>query len=341
MRPSHSLLLGLREDDHPQYFDQTRLDDYLTANPPVPAAHTHLEAEITDLQDYSLTGHTHAYLPLSGGQVDGAVTIDGATGPALKVRNADASGAQLRLVDDGDPNAVLLRNDGSTFYFLVTDTEDGIWNSLRPFYFSLSTGAVTIAEDATVSGTLNVNTIRGGSSLNLYGESNDSLRITSGETLEWWPSDTRRWYVDNTGNVTWINDATLRRNNGTVFMSAGASYTQLYDPAGTLKQWISTTAYYQNANTHYFRNTASTEIWKMSLASSIYRLDTGRSNTWVGMDSANNRWMMYIDNEIVLRLSKDAARFPQAYTDNVATGVANVSISSDGRLRRIVSPSAP
>lgn len=59
MRESHSLLLGLHEDDHPQYYDITRLAAYLTANPPTPGAHTHLEAEITDHAAYSVPGHTH------------------------------------------------------------------------------------------------------------------------------------------------------------------------------------------------------------------------------------------------------------------------------------------
>lgn len=41
---------------------------------------------------------------------------------------------------------VMLRNDGSDFYLLVTASGDkyGSWNSLRPFQFNLATGAVTI-----------------------------------------------------------------------------------------------------------------------------------------------------------------------------------------------------
>ena len=41
---------------------------------------------------------------------------------------------------------VIFRNDGGSFYFLLTDSGSaatGSWNSLRPFYFSLSTGVVT------------------------------------------------------------------------------------------------------------------------------------------------------------------------------------------------------
>jgi len=42
---------------------------------------------------------------------------------------------------------VILRNDNSNFYFLLTNSGSalsGTWNSLRPFYFSLSTGKCTV-----------------------------------------------------------------------------------------------------------------------------------------------------------------------------------------------------
>ena len=51
---------------------------------------------------------------------------------------------------------VILRNDGSQFYLLTTasgQSASGGWNSLRPFYFSLTTGRVTMANG------LDVNTI--------------------------------------------------------------------------------------------------------------------------------------------------------------------------------------
>lgn len=47
----------------------------------------------------------------------------------------------------------LLRSDGSDTYFLVTDSgsaESGLWNSLRPFKFSNSTGYVTMGNGASI-----------------------------------------------------------------------------------------------------------------------------------------------------------------------------------------------
>lgn len=54
MQPDHGLLLGKGDDDHPHYLNESRLDAYLTANPPTPDAHTHLEADVTDLGAYAL-----------------------------------------------------------------------------------------------------------------------------------------------------------------------------------------------------------------------------------------------------------------------------------------------
>lgn len=78
----HGVLLGLGDDDHPQYHNDARgdvryaplahthgegditdLGDYLTEAEAnllyALIAHTHVEGDITDLQNYSLVGHTH------------------------------------------------------------------------------------------------------------------------------------------------------------------------------------------------------------------------------------------------------------------------------------------
>ena len=47
----------------------------------------------------------------------------------------------------------ILRNDGNYTYFLATAADDqyGSWSDLRPFYFSNSTGAVTMSNGLTVT----------------------------------------------------------------------------------------------------------------------------------------------------------------------------------------------
>lgn len=55
----------------------------------------------------------------------------------------------------GANTGVVLRNDGKDFYFLATadgQAQDGQWNTLRPFSFSLSTGRVSLRNGMDISG---------------------------------------------------------------------------------------------------------------------------------------------------------------------------------------------
>ena len=60
-------------------------------------------------------------------------------------------------------NSLILRNDGSNTYLLVSDTVNGNYNSLRPFSFNMSTGAVTMSHAVSLGNTL---TVSGKSTLN-------------------------------------------------------------------------------------------------------------------------------------------------------------------------------
>lgn len=72
----------------------------------------------------------------------------------LKIENVlggtGTDDAQLRLTKVGDVNSVLFRNDGADFWMLVTDSEDGSWNTLRPFRFNNTTGMAYMDNGATV-----------------------------------------------------------------------------------------------------------------------------------------------------------------------------------------------
>ena len=59
----------------------------------------------------------------------------------------------FRLSNGG--TGVILRNDGRDFYALTTaagQSQDGQWNTLRPFSFSLSTGRVSLRNGVDISG---------------------------------------------------------------------------------------------------------------------------------------------------------------------------------------------
>lgn len=68
-----------------------------------------------------------------------------------EIVSKSANGFRLANGETG----VILRNDGQTFYALTTPSgqaQDGQWNTLRPFAFSLSTGRVFLSNGADISG---------------------------------------------------------------------------------------------------------------------------------------------------------------------------------------------
>lgn len=127
--PDHGLLLGTRDDDHPQYYNAARLSSWWSGRPPnahthlvadvtdigtyySAVGHSHVEADITDLGVYALDGHTHSqysltshdhsgvysptshthsYLPLTGGTLSGPVFFPSGTAgtPSVQVGETD------------------------------------------------------------------------------------------------------------------------------------------------------------------------------------------------------------------------------------------------------------
>ncbi|MDF3083678.1 phage tail fiber protein [Burkholderia sola] len=75
---------------------------------------------------------------------------DGAFTGGISSSGLDAGGANIRLRNGRD---VLLRNDGSNFYLLLTNNSDpgASWNAYRPFTINVATGAVML--DDTGAGT--------------------------------------------------------------------------------------------------------------------------------------------------------------------------------------------
>ncbi|MFV8871279.1 tail fiber domain-containing protein [Serratia fonticola] len=68
-----------------------------------------------------------------------------------EIVSKSANGLRLAFGNTG----VMLRNDGQAFYMLTTPSgqaQDGQWNTLRPFAFSLSTGRVSLSNGVDISG---------------------------------------------------------------------------------------------------------------------------------------------------------------------------------------------
>ncbi|MBU9154212.1 tail fiber domain-containing protein [Burkholderia gladioli] len=93
----------------------------------------------------------------------GAITSGGLlTAPNILATTIDASGSggQLRAIQGG--YGAILRNDGFAVYLMSTDKNNatGSFNALRPFWWNLVSGQVTIAGDGaktTIGGALTVN----------------------------------------------------------------------------------------------------------------------------------------------------------------------------------------
>ncbi len=93
----------------------------------------------------------------------GSITSGGLlTAPNVLATTIDASGSggQIRAVQGG--YGAILRNDGFAVYLMSTDKNNamGGFNALRPFWWNLVTGQVTIAGDGaktTIGGALTVN----------------------------------------------------------------------------------------------------------------------------------------------------------------------------------------
>ncbi|HVX57085.1 MAG TPA: tail fiber domain-containing protein, partial [Candidatus Saccharimonadales bacterium] len=140
----------------------------------------------------------------------------------LTTTTLDASGE----VDITTPNALRMvygnygafwRNDGSTLYLLLTASGDqyGIWNTLRPFYVNLATGAVGLGNGVTITGTATATTFSGsGSGLTSLNASNLSTGTVPAARL---------------GSGT-ANSSTFLRGDGTwtaVSASPGGSNSQV------------------------------------------------------------------------------------------------------------------
>ena len=80
--------------------------------------------------------------------LDGKVSKTGDTmSGALKITGMDGDNSGQARIIYGNGYGVMLRNDGASFYMLITNKGDvnGTWNNLRPFSFTLDSGYTTIS----------------------------------------------------------------------------------------------------------------------------------------------------------------------------------------------------
>jgi len=292
--------------------------------------------------------HTQ-YAKLSGAEFTGEVKVDSTVaGPPY---------AHIRLTN-GATDDVLLRNDGSRMYFLISDTEDGAWNSLRPLSFSLSDGLLYAD-----------NGLEAGDRVWIKHDVNNEpgLEIEGGEAGNFWAGRVR--FSTNEGNEHWDigmrgasgsdnNDLMFEYYNGSSYSevlrydvsgsaltlkvagntraSFNQTYTQLMDPEGNIKLWLQGGAVddaYLNGNRIFLRDASSNIMQEIRQTYTDFRANGGTTRyVRIAPDSADNQIEIVDDNPQMLFYENDISTTGNRYWFHLSGGTFYllVDVDNDG-----------
>ena len=242
----HGVLTGLGDDDHTQYYNQTRGDARYSQ-----LSHTHTESDITDLGDY---------LPLTGGTI---------TGP-LNIQN---SGANTHLLYGPNKDIYLTTLTAGTMHFR-NYTGSG-YNTTAQFNnsgFSLLTDG-EITGVLTLTGTPTAPETTAGTIRHVIGTDHSigmnamSMRIINQNwTLQ--PTDVglclykneataRSWYTPPSTTTTMPAGAVIN------IINHGSGAITLYAGSGTVLTWYDGTSTPKTGTRTLPQGTVAT-VWKVS-----------------------------------------------------------------------------
>lgn len=185
----------------------------------------------TNNYQFKREGHAGGYYMRTFDWASWREVIDNAGNQVIKgmleiqntLRLSSSSATQIQLSHGS--KGVILRNDGSAFYLLITADNDnwGGWNSLRPFSLNLSSGVVVMGHGLTLlAGQIKKETT---SSSWVKGRDNALLRITDGTS--YCPAVSMKcgegsWEIGSSGSAngsnlsfSFISDANYNSNTNT------------------------------------------------------------------------------------------------------------------------------
>ena len=130
-----------------------------------------------------------------------------------------------------------LRNDGTNTYLLLTaaGNQYGGWNSLRPFYISNSTGAVTMGHAVSIGGNLTANGVILPNNYSLYAKNtsgaNCSIAVMGSDNIVKFGVGSPRTYLMSSGRLDFLPyGAASTSNNALSITNDGSSATLCLRP---------------------------------------------------------------------------------------------------------------
>ena len=270
--------------------------------------------------------HSHSYIPLSGST---AITGTLRTSGELQSTSANA----IRLVNGN--YGVILRNDGTSTYLLLTASGDqyGNWNTLRPWYVNNSTGLVvfgnglqgSLSGNATTATTLQTARTINGTSFN------GSANIT---TANW--GTARTITIGNTGksvngsaNVSWsLSDiGALPITGGTVLGTLLVDKDLYVGENAVFKTFQAQVGQTIEIRCHLTPNT--NEWWNLGQSHSMFGDIYSRRGALNGSDiSFKENIKNIVENKDIMLLSENTEYDDTVTLNDLYNYVKNIDIKS-------------
>lgn len=236
---------------------------------------------------YAAASHTHSYIPLSG-----STAITGLLRSSGELQSTSANAFRSVYGNYG----FIIRNDGSSTYFLLTASGDqyGSWNSLRPLYIENSTGLVVFGNGLKGSLTGNATTATTLQTARTLTIGSTGKSFNGGGNVSWSLSEigaAAALHSHNYLDVKGTNTISSPTNDTTSNWGAQGNSVHFYTTAGCLKnqpdQWGYLLNIGQGAEVH--------QVWMTQATGNLLHRG-GNGNGWSGSTSGDGSWRTILDS---------------------------------------------